>query len=317
MDDASFQRWSDRLTELRDRRQKFIEQQLSEKADSFGPDVFFDAAIGSIENIMEEWFNFEQKSWEEQPPADPAAAVEASISEMESTVDFEADALNRDRESITSRITWLPDQVAAAEPSFNTFLDEIRKRYQLKVRGLVPGVVDKKKKIKEMPVVQASASGRSSGSSGVGLFVMFLVGLLFGGAPSLYFRDAVKKADLRFQEDRSKFLADQRALADSMTILHDSFEQLATGKTKNIPELDKDIGRIRASIAEKRLRYENEYQRERERILKKVPAGDRQDKALIELDQLKESRMTVLKAGETMALDPLVKQRDLLKDLLK
>lgn len=316
MDDAAFQRWSERLTELRKKRQTFIDGEIQQKADSFSPKEFYDAAMGSLENIMDAWFEFEEESWREQPPADPAAVVEATTGEMESILDFEVEALVRDKASIVSRITWDHRATEEGHDAFLKLVEDLRKRYQLKVGGLSGG--GKKKPAEKAPVLEiTSISGRSSGGSGVALFAMFLVGLLFGGAPSIYFLDSAKKMERKFQEDRSRLLADQRALADSMTVLHDSFEQLARGKGRNIPELEKEISRIKAYYLEQRQKAQTEYQRDRDRAFKRIPAGDRQDKVIGDLDVSREERLALLKAKETAALEKLVQQRDLLKDLLK
>lgn len=315
MDEEAFLRWSDKLTDLRRKRQIYIDQQLREKADSFGPDAFYEAAKGSIENIMDAWFGFEQQSWKDFPPSDAALAAEAAAKEMDSTVDFEIDAIERDKNSITERVTWDPAAVAMAVPPFEAFTEEIRKRYQLKTRSLAGGV----KKRNEAPLTPSNTgfTGHSSRSSSVGLFVMFLVGLLFGGAPSIYFMDIAKKSESGFQDERAKMIAEQRALEDGMTVLHDNFSQLAQGKASSIPQLEKEIGQVKASIVEQRQRAESEYQRERERALKKVPAGDKQDKALADAEEKRNERLAQLRSREEAALEPLIKQRDILKDLLK
>ncbi len=147
------------------------------------------------------------------------------------------------------------------------------------------------------------------------MILMFLVGLLLGAAPSAYFWDLSKKADRMSEDARAKIMEDQRALEDSMTVLHGSFNQLAMGQTKNIPDMERSIRQIRAESAEKRSTIDREYARNREKLLKKTPAGDRLDKALAQLDQQRKQRLQELTSQETAAVEPLDKQIKILKDL--
>lgn len=315
MDDLSFERWSEDLAQLRRARQSAIEQELQEKAESFLPSIFFDLVKKSLDQLMEKWFEYEQQSWNTQIPSDPAQALETIRAEMESIVDFENESVSRDMASIQSRITWPPDALPQAEPPYRAFLDELRKKYQIKIKGLAGS--SKRKNVEPvLQVVRSSGHSRSSSGSGVGFFLMFLVGLLLGGGPSIYFMDVSKKIDRKYQEERSKLLSDQRALADSMTLLKDSFDRLAQGKMKNMPDLERETLKLKNSYSQKIQEVEKNHLNEREKTLKKIPAGNRLDTALEQLEKGKEDQLEELKAEQAAVLEPLQKQQDKLKDLM-
>ncbi len=318
MDDQSFERWSEKLTNLRKKRQRFIDENIENRADSFSPNEFYTVSMDSLNEVMDAWFEFEQQSWTAKPPSDPVAEIERLRGEMESVLDFEVEAVDRDRSAVLVRISWDEATLKISEPAFQTFIDDLRNKFQLKVKGLAnSGGPSTKKRALEQPLPQVSQAGGSSrGGNGLGLFFMFLIGLLLGGGPSFVFHESAKKAERQFQEDRSKMLSEQHAVADSMVVLHDSFEQLATGKLDNIPELNRKIAQAQSSINQERDRIRKTHDRAREQIMKRVPAGNKQDAALEEADAKFAAQTEDLKKQEASVVNPLVKQRDLLKDLV-
>ncbi len=318
MDDSAFERWTEKQTELRKNRQTIIDQAVQDKADSFGPDEFYRIAQESVEKIMDTWLELEQGSWQQNPPDNVSEALDNTRSEMDSILDFEIEAIDRDRVSVVSRITWAPDSMNQEMTDFQTVANEIRKKYQLKINGLGGG--SKKKRAAESPMPVPStvrSSGGSSGGSGFSMLVMFVVGLLLGGAPSYFFMDNVKKSEKKFGDERKKMQIEQQALSDSVTVLHENFERLAYGKIKNIPELDHDIEQIKSRFAQRRQQIDANYQQQRDRVLRKVPAGNRQDNAISELTSDRDIQLAEARKQEEAAVGSLQKQRDVLAELLK
>lgn len=319
MDDAAFQEWSDKLSALRNKRQTVNQMLIDEKAASFLPSEFYEGAAASLESILDAWFAFEKKSWEQSPPEDRPTALAAALAEMESTVELEVEAIERDRSTVLSRISWEQEDITEAEPVFKASASDLIKRYTLKLNEFVNGGKKKTSSpppLPPLPLPKPRTSGGTSRGNGVGLFVMFFVGLIFGGGPSLYFMNASKDSDKKFQEDRSKILADQRALVESMTLMHDNLEQFAKGKGRTIPDLEKEIAEVKSTFIGKRQRVDEEHETARERLLRKIPAGDLQDKAVARLEAERSDKLTAINGQEKSKLSPLVKQIELLMSLL-
>ncbi len=189
MDDAAFERWSQSLEALRLSRKMEWEQALQEKVDSFKPAEFYPLALRSIETVMERWLSFEQES----PPVTSAKALQNIKAEMESIFEFELESIARDAAMITSRITWRPEELDEAQKKFFPLADEIRKKYQIKLKTLSPGEIKNPFPSEPLRAVQYSGSSSRSGG-GLSSIAMLLVGLLMGGGVSVYFKDSEHKA---------------------------------------------------------------------------------------------------------------------------
>ncbi|MCG3205457.1 MAG: hypothetical protein KCHDKBKB_02178 [Elusimicrobia bacterium] len=313
MDDVSYQEWSDKLGALRKKRQAAFDELVQEKATSFTPAEFYEGGSASLEGIIEAWFEFEKKSWETTPPENPRKELEATVLEMQSIIDFEVEAIERDRTSVMSRITWDPAEISSAESAFRDFSEDLKKRFEIKLKEIIRGS-EKKKTMGDLPT---RSSGGSSTGNALAYFSMFFIGLLLGAGPSIYYMNSSKESHRKFQEERSQILGEQRALEDSMGILHEKFSQLALGKGKTIPELEKRISEIKVKSIEARRQIESEYQRDREKILRRTPAGNAQDKALGNLEDVKDSRLRSIVNREESDLAPLVTQLNILNELIR
>lgn len=310
MDDAAFARWSQNLEILRLSRKDEIEQSLRERADAFKPPEFYQLAFRSIESIMERWFSIEQES-----PVSSTKSLQNIRMEMDSIVDFEINAIEHDVAMITSRITWKPEELEESRKSFLTLADEVRKKYQIKLKSLSPAEV--KSPLASEPLRPVQFSG-SSARAGLGLtsILMLVVGLLIGGAVSLYFRDAEQKAETRFQEEKQKLLADQRALADNMALLHSSFADLVTGKSQSIPQLQAEMNRIQRAYDERADTINSDAADLRARLTKKLGAGDRLTRALDEVERDRKRRLKKVDEEFKPGLRVYEKRILLYKDLL-
>lgn len=314
MDDASFEVWSEALTALREERQKSFDQRIQDQGDSFPPADFYGIAKTSFEKILDRWFGYEQQAWEAKTPANPSEALDAIRTELESIFDFELDALNRDLELVRARVTWDESKLEEAKTGFDAQINELKQRFQLKVSGLGGG---RKKPIVDASPAPQAAAGRSSGSSGGGLITigMFFLGILLGAAPSVYFWDQTQQSEKKFQADRSQVLSEQRVLTEGVSLLHDTFNKLASGEIDNMPEIDKKIKAIHDDMAAKRAEVNTEFQKSREKLLKKHSAGDKLDKMLASLEKKRAERIASIKIQEEAASEGLLKQKQVLKSL--
>jgi recombinational DNA repair ATPase RecF len=99
-------------------------------------------------------------------------------------------------------------------------------------------------------------------------------------------------------------------------VLQDIFSKLALGRIKNIPQLDDEIRRIQTQFEDARQNVERDYSKNREKVMRKTQAGTRLDELIAELDADKEKKLAGLRAREAQQLEPLEKQRQVLKDLV-
>ncbi len=317
MDNAAFERWSQTLEAIRKSRQAEIEERLTSKADAFKPAEFYQLAHQSLDRVFEQWFEIEQEGWA-NPPANIGKALQAVRSEMESISEFELEAVERDAENIMSRITWDPDELEEARKSFLALAEDMAKKYQLRLKTLSPGEL-------KIPAGLTAESPRSpvqysaptfQGGSGVISIVMLIIGLLLGSGLSLYFKDSQKKIQMRLQEEKSKLVADQRALSDSMALLHASFADLVMGKSQNIPQLQAEVARIQHLLDERTKMINEETAREREYIIRRTPAGNRLDQALDELEKERLRRIKKYEDEYNPGIKVFQKRILLYKDLL-
>jgi hypothetical protein len=309
MDDSVFERWSQALEKLRRERREELERVLTEKADGFKPAEFYEGAVRSLETTMERWLAFEQ----EAPPTSTKALQTVRV-EMESIVDFELDAIDRDVAMITSRITWYPDEMAEESKNFRALAEEIRKKYLIKLKNLSPAEIKNPLPSEPLRAVQFMGSSARAGS-GLAAVLMFFVGLLLGGGMSIYYRDAQHKAEARFQDEKQKLLADERALSDGMALLHSSYADLVTGRSKPIPELQAEMARIQKMIDDKIAEVNAESAGQRAHLNKKL-SGDRLERALAEVERDRKRRVKKIEDEYGPSLRVYDKRILLYKDLL-
>lgn len=316
MDELTFHQWLDALAIHRQNRFDVVSSEQGKSSASFGPKDFYNIAVDSLDQIMDSWFEHEQKSWQKTPPENPAAELERIHLELESVVEFETEAIQRDMAEVRANSVWDEPTRADAESQFFNYADEVRKKFMLKSNSLGSGSPTRRvREAYPQGKLQVSYSG-TAGTSGVGILTMFLVGVLIGGGPAVFFWDASRKAERRFSEERGRLLQDQRTLQDNMALLQDTFSKLALGRIKNIPQLDDEIRRIRMQFEDARANVERDYAKSRERIMRKTPAGTRLDELIAQLDEDKEKKLAGLRAREAQQLEPLEKQRQVLKDLV-
>ena len=308
MDENLFLEWSEALTELRAKRSEQFKRGQQDKVD-FSPGDFFDISSKSLDEILDQWMAFEVRSAQGKP-----LNVDQVRNELDGIFDFEVDAISRDMTTVRSGARWDDGEVDDALGKFEATTQELKKKYVLKTGSV--GAAQKKRVLDEPLTPQrATHGGGSGGGSGMTVIAMFIVGMMLGAGPSAYFWNQAKEQDKAHQEERTKMLADQRALEDSMTMLHERFDQLATGKIPPIPDLDREIDKIRRGIAERKRATEAEFSKERERLMKRTPAGDRLDQAIARIEETRNLRLSSLEAQEAQAVEPLEKQKNMLQEL--
>jgi len=309
MDEAQFQEWSEALTGLRAKRSEELKQRQHEKVD-FSPADFFEISAKSLNEILDQWMAFELRAADGK-----TLNIDQVRTELDGIFDFEVDAISRDMVAVRSGARWDEGEVDDALGKFDATTQELKKKYVLKTSSV--NAVGQKKRVLDEPLQpqRVMHGGGSGGGSGMTVIAMFVLGVILGAGPSAYFWNQAKEQDKTHQEERSKIVAEQRALEDSMTMLHERFDQLATGKIPAIPELDRAIDKIRRGISEKKRATEAEYAKERERLMKKTPAGDRLDQAIARVEETRNLRMSSLAAQEAQAVEPLEKQKNMLQEL--
>ncbi len=331
MDDTLFQKWSDALSALRLSRQSSFSALQKEKGPDFSPADFVDVAKASLENALTKWWEYETGSGDK--PDD-------LLSEMESVVDFEMEAIDRDFVSLENQVSWNAKTINEQMSRLRGFSNELKQMYESKIKLLKKTDTD----LPSFAPVESSSSPQftplppapslepsplqaqrqaprakrsgSSGGSGVALFLMFLLGLLIGTGPSIYFWDLSKKADATNEEKISQLTSEKRALEDNLGVFQQTFIGLANGKTKSIAQLEDAMRPIREEIAGRRRKIEKDFAEKRESLMKKVPSGDRLDRAIERLKEIREEDLAVLDAELKTRLEPYLKQLQVLRELM-
>jgi hypothetical protein len=203
--------------------------------------------------------------------------------------------------------------VEAEEAAFNTHISEIKKKFQIKLNA-----AKNKNKPEDAALTKVRAHGVSSSSaaSSISMLAMFFLGLLLGGGAAYYFWDLSKKSDKRFDDERTKLLADKRALEDSVSLLQDNFSQLATGKMPSLPYIDNQLSQIQAEYAQKKKAVEAEYIKSKDKLIRKIPAGTKLDHAVERLENEKKQQLEELTSAEAARSETPQKEKTLLKELL-
>lgn len=315
-EEAVVQSWSDSLMELRQERQVALEKEQQEKSSSFAPSDFFNVSITSLDRVLEKWIVFQQKQWELSPPNDPQASAQQLREEADVIIDFELDALNRDLDQLKGEINWTDPMITEAEKSFTESVSEIRKKYQIKTAAFGNSAKKKPTPVPAAPPVMQIQYSSASNTSGVMMVVMFIVGLILGAAPSAYFWDVSRRVEKKFNTEKNKIVADKQLLEEEMTLLYEVFSQLASGKMKNLNDMENEMREVRSSLTLMKKKLENDYVQERERLMKKYPAGDKLDRALEDLEYKRVQNDSNLKTEQSTQLEKLESQKKRIQDLM-
>lgn len=342
MNDDLFQQWSDTLAEIRQARMGSLTNLQKEKSRNFSPKDFVDVAKVSLDDALSRWWSFEQESLKSgASPEDQ----ESLPSEMESVVDFELESIGRDLEPFQKQSSWKPKAVTEEMEHLESFAAQLKRTYQQKISlksgGVTPSLSDFEPSLVPMtdpdplpelaplpsPVPVASVSPQpavrpqrrspSSGGSGVAMFLMFVVGLLIGSGPSIYFWDQLNKVGVSTQEQVTQIQSEKRALEDNVAVFKRNYSDLAQGKIKTIPQLEDMMQPIRAEIATRKRKIEKDYTEKREGLIRKIPAGDRLDRSIEKLKENRDGNLEALEAESKTRLEPYLKQMQLLKELIE
>ena len=320
MDELTAQDWAEALLELREHRRVLIKTRKNDTSKPFTETDFFDLSIESLENVAVKWWEFEQKSIKAAHP-DPAIQQPQSNSELRSVIEFETGAIEDDFRQIRADFPWDEDAIAKGRKELSRFAGDLVRSYSLKIDAALRAPGKSERAVTAAPANKATpaarrSSGGSGGASGFSLLTMFVVGLILGGGPAVYFWDQARRTELRFNEDRAALVAENRKLKDNMSLLQEKLSQLAMDETRSIPELRRLVESIRADFAKRRRAAESDYNGKREYLMKRVPAGDRLDRSLEELQEDRRRRLADLDAQETARLDPHLQELDLLQRLV-
>lgn len=325
MNEIELEKWSETLMDLRQQRFDRAQKDMEEKGSSYTPSEFFEQAGSNLDKILEKWVNLEQADWDENTPDDPASTIQEIRTETDSLVDLEVEAILRDAQFLKQEGNWDNDVLGSSESAFQGVVSEIRNKYQLKL-GAFAGAQKKKTPPPLVPAPLTTShqtspshmrySGGSGGGSGSGILLMFLVGLVLGAAPSLYFWDTNTKMEKKFQAEKSRIEGLQRVIEDNYAMLRDVFGQMASGKIKSLADMEEDLRRVKSESTARRKRMEEEFLEDRERIMKKYSSGNKLDQALEDLEYQKIQRLGGAKEQEKLDTEKLEKQIKIVKDLL-
>lgn len=314
MNEGSLEKWTETLIQLRQARRDSIQEMVQKSGSAFKPADFYAASEESLIGILEKWMEVEQKTFENLTTASLNKTLNTAQAEMTSLIDFEMEAIDRDMESYAETLQWDETTVNDARTKFEADLADIRKRYDIKINAYKDTA--KKVSTETIAVPPPTAYGGHSSGGGSGVLMMFMVGLLLGAGPSVYFWDASKKAESKYLDERTRMRADQKRMEDGLAVLQENYENLAQGKIKNLPDIEKEIARLKSEFREERSEIEQDYRQDKERILKKTPAGDKQDKALERITDKREADLKTLEEKEKSAIEALERDREVLKALI-
>lgn len=322
MNDTSLQQWSTALEELRNTRQSLVLARVRTADAGFSPKDFFETAFDSLDQILAKWVRLQRESLKNE---DVSKINEPMMNaEIEALIEFEIEAIRQDLALVQSQqVPWPKSSIDEFEAKFFSSLPTLRKKHELNPVSVVPtnGHSETKSAIEmtasapNVKLRKTYDSGKS-GSGGQGLFFSFVIGLLLGGGPAVYFWDLSNGLGKKQQQEIEKVKTEKKELQDQMILIQTTFYDLAIGKAKNLPELEREIKLVRDGFAIRRRDLDEEFSDKRESILRKVSI-DQLDQVLSRLDDEKSKRLESLNAQENEVLSPLIKQQQTLKQLLE
>jgi hypothetical protein len=92
---------------------------------------------------------------------------------------------------------------------------------------------------------------------------------------------------------------------------------LANGKLMTLPQLEQAMRPIKEDAALKRRQAEADFNKSREGLLKKIPAGDRLDRSLERLEAEKAARLRDIEDQMNARLEKYLKQKQIHEELIK
>ncbi|MFN0118862.1 MAG: hypothetical protein ACKVQC_11310, partial [Elusimicrobiota bacterium] len=260
---------------------------------------------------------------DESPPENHEEAIKNIKMEIDSVFDFEIDAIHDDIELTKDRVSWDDKSIVQAESSFLPIVNDLKNKYNLKISGFKPkkngnGSGHITKQPSAVPNTTHSAVNHSAGSSSSSapVLLMFIFGLLIGSAPAVFFWTELRDLRKNMNEQKSKLVSDKRSIEGTMILMQDSFYQLASGKGKNLPNIEKELAGIEKFFTEKKKELDIFYVNEKQSLMRRTSPGLKQDQELDKLAQQKQKKLDDLKASQEIKSEELIKQRDLLKELL-
>lgn len=310
MNDSLFQEWSELLTTLRSERQAAIEIRMQDS--TFDAHAFFGASFESLSQIMERWFALEKQSWDMAPPEDVPKELGTLRTEMASAFDFELESIRRELAQVRSDVNWSDTAVTEAQSEFNTLVEDLRRKYQIKINGL-----SGKKKLSTETESYTREDSSSSRARSRGLtWVSLILGVAIGAAPAVYFWKLNETTQKQLAEEKSKMLSDQQTMVTNLAGVSDVFSQLANGKMLNLPQLEKRIQEISGDYDAQRKTIQSTYTRNQTRIKQKYGRGERYESAIQEAQADRDRQLNDLKGKEEKELSLLLQQKESIKALL-
>lgn len=296
---------------MRAERQAEIEVRLQDS--TFDCHAYFSASFESLRQILEQWFALEKQSWEMSPPTDIPKELGTLRTEMASVFDFELDSVKRDLSQIRNDVNWSDTAVTEAQAEFNSLVEDLRRKYQIKINGLA----GKKKSSSDADDSYHREDSSSTRARSRGLtWVSLVVGLVVGALPSVYFWKVSESVEQRQIEEKNKLLNEQQTMVTNLAGVADVFYQLANGKMLNLPQLDRRIQDMNAAYEEQKREIQNSLARNQERLKKKYGRGERYESAFREAQADRDRQLSDLKAKMEKDVAPLVQQKENLKSLL-
>jgi len=304
---------------MRESRQEEINRRQQDKSQGFDPDKLFKLYGNQLGSLLSKWWDLEKVSWEESPPADAKLGADNLKNELESLVELELEKIKSEIEEIKeSEPSWKPESLDLAQKSFEKNVYELIANYSLKIDSLT-GQTKKDIQITRSARGKISAGGsrNSASAGGIWLLFMFILGLLLGAAPTVYYMDLARKNEEKINQSAAQYSVERKTFIGKLSVLQEAYGDLAYGRIKNIPQLENTIGPIRKEIAQRKEELEKEFIRKQANLIKKIPAGDRLDKSLQNLKETEQKQLAILKAEEENRTEPLLKEINKHKSILE
>ena len=119
MSEAPVNQWSDILDEIRQKRRSDIDEELRQKGAAYTTAAFFDSLGKSLEALLTRWYEMKKGAWSDQPPEDPDQVQGELKDEMESIVEMELEAMERDIHHAKTKISWASDSIEGGRKKLN------------------------------------------------------------------------------------------------------------------------------------------------------------------------------------------------------
>lgn len=316
MNDQYFEQWAEILPEIRQKRIESVKARTKGNSANLKAKDFFDIFVLNFDDLLNQWWGFEKKTWQESPTEDLDLASENLKNELDSVIEFEMNAMEGELNDLRQEITWNDEDIEKGKLRASRFAADVKSKYALKIEKLLK----KSDKVIPPPVTSSRVASRAvsggSGTSGASIFMMFLLGLLLGLGAAYYFWDANKRVAESYEIKLKNADVEKKEIIDSMTILSETYIQLVNGRILNIPQLKSKIDPIKKSFEEKRGELNAQYKSKEQNLRKRIPAGDRLDRSLAQLEEAHKSEMAELDSQEKARLEQYRSQLEMHSELL-